>query len=86
MLLGEADDWTPAEPCLDLAKADPTHVITKVYPGAPHGFDSSKPVRLRTDVPNGKRPGEGVHVGGVPEARRDSVQAVLAFLREQLGR
>ncbi len=68
-----------------LAQADTTHISYKLYPGAHHGFDSRAPLKLRRDVPNGVRPGEGVHVGGEPDARRDSVKVVLDFLRERLG-
>ncbi|MFM2066521.1 MAG: hypothetical protein RLZZ584_1430 [Pseudomonadota bacterium] len=85
LLLGEDDDWTPAQPCVDLAKADPNQISVKLYPGAQHGFDSHAPVRHRQDVPNGVRPGQGVHVGGEPDARRDSVRTVLEFLRRQLA-
>lgn len=54
------------------------------YPGAFHGFDSKAPVRVRADVPNGVKPGAGVHVGGQPEAFAQSRSAMLSFLREQL--
>lgn len=85
LMLGEDDDWTPSQACVNLAQADTTHISYKLYPGAHHGFDSRAPLKLRRDVPNGVRPGEGVHVGGEPDARRDSVKVVLAFLRERLG-
>lgn len=55
-----------------------------VYPGAFHGFDAKAPVRVRSDVPNGVKPGAGVHVGGQPEAFAQSRTAMLSFLREQL--
>jgi dienelactone hydrolase len=85
MLLGEADDWTPAAPCIEMARSQRGGVTpqVEVYPGAYHGFDGSPPVRLRRDVPNGVRPGEGVHVGGQPEAREASERALLAFLAVQ---
>jgi dienelactone hydrolase len=85
LMLGEDDDWTPSQACVELAQTDPTHIDYKLYPGAHHGFDSRAPLRLRKDVPNGLHPGAGVHVGGEPDARRDSVQVVLTFLRKQLG-
>lgn len=49
-LLGGADDWTPAEPCVRQARAwaargQPAEAV--VYEGAPHGFDS----RLWIDIP-----------------------------------
>ncbi len=86
MLLGEADDWTPPEPCIELGqqtKGEPKpHVV--VYPGAFHGFDSLAPLRKRTDVPNGVHKGAGVTVGGEPQARRQSREAMLEFLRDEL--
>lgn len=84
LLVGEADDWTPAEPCRRLAAAATERDVTLIaYPGAHHGFDSNAPVRLRRDVPNGARPGEGVHVGGDAAAREQSREALRAFLARQ---
>jgi len=86
MLLGAEDDWTPPQPCVELserAKGEPKPKV-EIYPGAFHGFDSLAPLRVRTDVPNGVRKGFGVTVGGEPQARRASREAMLAFLREQL--
>jgi dienelactone hydrolase len=86
MLLGAEDDWTPARPCIELsqhAKGEPKPRV-EVYPGAFHGFDSLAPLRVRTDVPNGVNKGAGVTVGGEPQARRASREAMLGFLREQL--
>lgn len=84
MLLGEADDWTPAAPCKALAEqaAGPRPQI-EVYAGAYHGFDGNMPVRLRKDVPNGVHPGQGVHVGSDAAARAASAQRLEAFLRTQ---
>ena len=83
MLVGEADDWTPATPCLALAReaAEP-HPEIVAYPGAWHGFDSDAPVRLRKDVPNGAHPGQGVHVGGNPAAWRASRDRVVRFVAD----
>ncbi len=81
MLVGELDDWTPAAPCRELAKGSPEpKPEIESYVGAWHGFDSSQPVRLRTDVPNGVNPGQGVHVGGNPVAARAARQRLLRFL------
>ena len=81
LLLGEADDWTPAQPCRDLAaKADGIKPELEAYAGAYHGFDGNRPVRLRKEVPNGVHPGEGVHVGMQPEARERSQQRLLRFI------
>jgi dienelactone hydrolase len=83
MLVGQADDWTPAGPCRALAReaADPKPEI-EGYAGAYHGFDSDVPVRLRKDVQNGSNPGQGVHVGGNGAAWRLSRDRMLKFLAE----
>lgn len=80
--VGEDDDWTPAEPCRQLAAQARGAALTfHAYPGAVHGFDGTAPVVTRRDVPNGVRPGQGVKVGGNPEARERSHQHLAAFLR-----
>ncbi len=84
MLVGQADDWTPAAPCRALAQAspDPKPEI-EVYPGAFHGFDSAAPLRVRKDVPNGVNPGQGVHVGGNAAARQASQERLRKFLADR---
>ena len=87
MQVGEADDWTPAEHCVRLADQIAARSGPKIqietYAGAHHGFDGSGPVVHRKDVPNGKYPGSGVHVGGLPQARAASLQRLEEFLRAQ---
>jgi len=83
MMVGESDDWTPAEPCRKLAAATAEHghpAEFEAYPGAFHGFDSTVPVRVRTDVPNGVHPGKGVTVGGNPQALKLSQERFVRFL------
>lgn len=83
MLLGEADDWTPAAPCQALAAlVGAPAVQVETYAGAYHGFDGTAALRLRKDVPNGVNPGQGVHQGGNPAARAASRERLLRFLRE----
>lgn len=86
MLVGEADDWTPAAPCRELAArvVSPQPEI-EAYAGAYHGFDSNERVRLRKDVPNGVHPGEGVHVGGNAEALQRSRERLLRLLQAYRG-
>jgi dienelactone hydrolase len=84
--VGEDDDWTPAEPCRQLAaQARGAAVTFHTYPGAVHGFDGMAPVTTRRDVPNGTKPGQGVRVGRLAEARDLSRQRLEAFLREAWG-
>ena len=87
MLVGEADDWTPAADCKALATAAlPTPGVAapelEAYAGAHHGFDGAAPVRLRREVPGGANPGLGVHQGGQPEARAASALRLEKFLRQ----
>lgn len=88
MQLGALDDWTPAQPCVDLAQALQAHagrdVTVHVYPGSYHGFDGRAPLRLRSEVPNGTSP-EGVHQGGNPQARVQALAALDAFWRRVLA-
>lgn len=93
LMMGDADDWTPARPCEQWAQpfipapgsmAKEQNAIAqvelKIYPGAFHNFDGTAPVRVRADVPNGLRPGAGVTTGGDPAARADAHQRLLDFL------
>lgn len=89
LMIGEADDWTPAEPCRALAQQVAQRGLVPgmslhVYEGAYHGFDGQSPLRLRRDVPNGVRPGEGVHTGGHPSARRASLHTLEQTVRRLL--
>jgi dienelactone hydrolase len=86
LLLGLADDWTPAAPCQALAQTGGPAVTVLAWEGAVHGFDGTAPVRHRGDVPNGATPGQGVHVGGHPQARPESQQALLAALQRAFAR
>lgn len=86
LLLGLADDWTPAAPCQALAQTGGPAVTVLAWEGAVHGFDGTAPVRHRADVPNGATPGQGVHVGGHPQARLESQQALLAALQRAFAR
>lgn len=87
MLLGEADDWTPAAPCKELAErfqsAHGGIVTVRSYADGHHGFDRRSPVRFLPNIPvgTGKR---GVHVGGNAAAREASLTELDQFLAQYL--
>lgn len=88
ILIGDADDWTPAEPCRKLAEsaraATPPVDIT-VYPGAHHSFDSDRPVRYVAARVNMSAPGgRGATTGGHPQAWADSIRRVAEFFGQYL--
>ena len=91
ILHGAADDWTPAAPCVDLARrfdgaAFPLRTV--VYPGAHHGFDApSAAVRMLPNVYNPGAPGgRGAHVGTHESSRRAAIEETRLFVQSQLGR
>lgn len=90
ILIGEKDDWTPAEPCRKLsaaAQAAGHPVSIKVYPGAHHAYDSSKPVRYVAARVNASAPGgRGATTGGDPDAWADSIRETIAFFGRHLMR
>jgi dienelactone hydrolase len=77
ILAGEADDWTPAERCRQLAeraRAAGDRVEFTAYPDAPHGFDApNQPRRTRTGV---FTPSGAATVGTEPAARADALRRV----------
>jgi dienelactone hydrolase len=88
ILIGEKDDWTPAEHCqklTDAAQQAGYPVAIKVYPGAYHSFDSSNPVRYISTRVNANSPtGRGATTGGDPAAWADSIREVTAFFGRHL--
>jgi dienelactone hydrolase len=84
ILIGEADDWTPAEPCKALAEAakaagDPVSIVT--YPGAYHDFDHPDlPVRTHDGLAYTAGGGGTAHTGTDPKARADTLNRVPVFL------
>ncbi len=84
MLLGEKDDWTPAEPCVRLGAAVGARVT--VYPDSHHGFDSpTGRVQHLPNVPNGANPGRGVHAGRNPVTGPQAWNDAISLLRATLA-
>src|SRR5262249_40110206 len=88
ILIGELDDWTPAEPCRKLAEAAQAAgypVEIRIYPGAHHSFDSFLPVRYVAERINANSPtGRGATTGGNAEAFADAVSQVERFLTQHV--
>jgi len=88
ILIGEMDDWTPAEPCKRLAEAAQGAgypVSIKIYPGAHHSFDSWNPRRYVPTRINSNAPGgRGATTGGDPAAWADAIREVVAFFGRHL--
>jgi dienelactone hydrolase len=90
ILAGEADDWTPAAPCVELTEiarkqGAPMEIVT--YPGAHHSFDRiNSPVRYRPNVRNLNKPDrKGATAGEHPEAREDAMRRTLEFFARTLS-
>jgi dienelactone hydrolase len=87
VLLGDADNWTPAPPCQDFiagAKERGAAISLHIYPGAGHGFDA--PNVPRQELPEFKKSdGTIPMVGTDPAARADALMRVPAFLRQYLA-
>jgi len=88
ILIGDRDDWTPAGPCVALARSSqPTEhpVEIVVYPGAHHSFDSDRPVRFVASRVNMNAPGgRGATTGGDPRAWADGIRRVTEFFERTL--
>ena len=89
VLIGEADDWTPAAKCREMVEAmrgraaDAT-IVT--YPGAYHYFDvEGQRLEVQTQVENDNRPGGfGATVSYQAEAAADARRRVEEFLARHL--
>ena len=83
ILIGERDDWTPADPCRRLAETSQAAglpVEIKVYPDSHHSFDSDRPVRYDGARNNPSSPsGRGATTGGNSAAWEDAKNQVSAF-------
>jgi len=80
VLIGEADDWTPAERCREMvahARPDGAMIALTVYPGAYHAFDVAQ---LK---PGTRSLGHWLEYN--EPAARDAEQKLRAFLAANLG-
>lgn len=73
VMIGGADDWTPATRCAMLqsavqARQPNARFRLEIYPGAYHGFDGTSELHVRRDVASTRRGGH-VTVGGDAVAR-----------------
>lgn len=82
MLLGAEDDWTPPQPCRQIAAGAPSLVETELYPGAHHSFDQLAGGVRTLVLPNGRT----VTLGPNPPARAAARQRVAAFLEAHADR
>lgn len=73
LMIGGADDWTPATRCAMLqnavlARQPEARFRLEIYPGAYHGFDGTSELHIRRDVAAARHTG-AVTVGGDAVAR-----------------
>jgi len=47
ILIGELDNWTPSEACLDLVTELGNNIDITIYPEAHHSFDSNSPILIK---------------------------------------
>lgn len=89
ILIGEKDDWTPADKCRDLLprlSGKPFELHT--YADAVHAYDNpGSKLRFRAEVSNRNKPGGccGAWVGHDAQAYRDTLKRVEAFWLTHLG-
>lgn len=81
LLMGEADDWTPARPCVTVADRIGPPLLTMIaYPGAYHDFDVPGGIRVMKNMPNSQNADKTVHAGTDPAGQADALVRVPAFL------
>jgi dienelactone hydrolase len=91
VLIGEADDWTPAAKCREMVEAmrrRGADVTMVSYPGAYHYFDvEGQRQEVLAQVENDNRPGGfGATVSYQPEAAADARRRIEEFLGRHLSR
>jgi dienelactone hydrolase len=84
ILIGESDDWTPAEACKTLAEqAKSAGVDVTVYPGAYHDFDDpNMTVHVRKNVST--TPSGTATIGTNPAARADAIEKTMKWFADAL--
>ncbi|WP_444633406.1 dienelactone hydrolase family protein [Cupriavidus oxalaticus] len=90
LMIGGADDWTPATRCAMLqsavlARQPNARFRLEIYPGAHHGFDGTSELHVRRDVPAGSNSGgvrkaRAVTVGGDAVARAAALAQLDSWL------
>jgi dienelactone hydrolase len=84
ILIGRADDWTPAAACEQMvaaARGRTAQVAITVYPGAYHEFDRPDyPVRVLTGLAYSADGSGRAHVGTNAAARNDALKRVPEWL------
>jgi dienelactone hydrolase len=81
ILVGASDDWTPAQPCQDLAARFPTVITLVSYKGAYHEFDApDRAIKVRSGLATPPSGTGQAHTGTNEPARRDALRRVPAFL------
>ncbi len=90
VLIGGADDWTPAAVCRQMVEAMKTRgadISIVVYPGAYHYFDvEGREQTVLEEVENELKPGgHGATVAYQAAAAADAYRQVEAFLARYLG-
>jgi dienelactone hydrolase len=84
ILIGSADDWTPAVTCQQMvagARGRSARAVIIVYPGAHHDFDGPDfPLRLHTGLAHAADPSGKAHGGTDPAARNEVLKRVPQWL------
>ncbi|WP_245430127.1 dienelactone hydrolase family protein [Mesorhizobium sp. WSM3859] len=81
IVMGEADDWTPARPCKTLADANRNKVKLILYPNAYHDFDNEAQKLHELHGLAYTANGDGTaHAGPNPAARAAALKEVPDFL------
>jgi dienelactone hydrolase len=91
VLIGEADDWTPAATCREMVAAmhaRGAHATIVTYPGAYHYFDvEGQPLEVLDQVENDNRAGGyGATVSYQAAAATDAYRRIEEFLARHLRR